>query len=63
MLLQADHEGTGRIHYSDFKEVLKASGLGLTRKDINLILSQVRSCPATSRCLLVFASCLLPSLR
>eukprot|EP00983_Pelagomonas_calceolata_P048465 1141055-Pelagomonas_calceolata.AAC.6 len=39
----ADHEGTGRLSYSDFKELLKTSGLGLTRKDINLILSQVRA--------------------
>mmetsp|Transcript_22818 Transcript_22818/g.63087 ORF Transcript_22818/g.63087 Transcript_22818/m.63087 type:complete len:483 (+) Transcript_22818:400-1848(+) len=41
VLKRADHEGTGRLSYSDFKELLKTSGLGLTRKDINLILSQL----------------------
>ncbi|KAF5832445.1 radial spoke protein 7 [Dunaliella salina] len=41
VLKRGDHEGTGCLSYSDFKELLKTSGLGLTRKDINLILSQL----------------------
>jgi len=38
---QADLEGTGLLSYADFKEILKSSDLGLTRKDINLISAQV----------------------
>jgi hypothetical protein len=34
-------DGSGQLSRKEFKEALKAAELGLTRKDINLILSQV----------------------
>jgi hypothetical protein len=39
--MQADVDGSGQLSRKEFKEALKAAELGLTRKDINLILSQV----------------------
>jgi hypothetical protein len=38
---QADADNSGQLSRKEFKEALKAAELGLTRKDINLILSQV----------------------
>lgn len=42
MTTQRDPEGTGRLTYQQFKEGLRSAELGLTRKDVNLILAQVR---------------------
>lgn len=41
LLVQADVDGSGQLSRKEFKEALKAAELGLTRKDINLIMSQV----------------------
>jgi hypothetical protein len=38
---QADTDSSGQLSRKEFKEALKAAELGLTRKDINLILSQI----------------------
>lgn len=38
---KADTDGSGTLSRHEFKECLKAAELGLTRRDINLILSQV----------------------
>lgn len=34
-------DSSGQLSRKEFKEALKAAELGLTRKDINLILSQI----------------------
>lgn len=39
--LQADTDGSGLLNRKEFKAALMAAELGLTRKDINLILTQV----------------------
>ncbi len=36
---KADTDGSGNLDRKEFKEALKAAGLGLTRKDINLIMT------------------------
>jgi Ca2+-binding EF-hand superfamily protein len=41
-LPQADVDKSGQLSRKEFKDALKAAELGLTRKDINLILSQAR---------------------
>ncbi|KAG2496413.1 hypothetical protein HYH03_005639 [Edaphochlamys debaryana] len=38
---KADADGSGQLNRHEFKEALKAAELGLTRKDINLILSHI----------------------
>ncbi|EFJ47239.1 radial spoke protein 7 [Volvox carteri f. nagariensis] len=38
---KADADGSGTLNRHEFKEALKAAELGLTRKDINLILSHI----------------------
>ncbi|GFR51432.1 hypothetical protein Agub_g13721 [Astrephomene gubernaculifera] len=38
---RADADGSGQLNRHEFKEALKAAELGLTRKDINLILSHI----------------------
>eukprot|EP00798_Chlamydomonas_sp_ICE-L_P028263 gene28263-31368_t len=38
---KADKDGSGALSFPEFKDCLKAAELGLTRKDINLIMSQV----------------------
>uniref|UniRef100_A0A7S0RF79 EF-hand domain-containing protein n=1 Tax=Chlamydomonas leiostraca TaxID=1034604 RepID=A0A7S0RF79_9CHLO len=38
---KADADGSGQLSRKEFKEALKAAELGLTRKDINLILSRI----------------------
>ncbi|GLC34270.1 hypothetical protein PLESTB_001603700 [Pleodorina starrii] len=38
---KADTDGSGQLNRHEFKDALKAAELGLTRKDINLILSHI----------------------